>query len=206
MFLIHPTPQTWCYLDTIFLFDQIPSGYPFSERCIIVSVKARCGYDLEFQVLTERGVLRDKLPVSALEAAQTPPLIEQEKLQRWSCPSDYLTVVQLPLGTGKFISDGSQFVYHWTVDFHHCGAELDLGDSQIPEEHKCMHFIECVETQRFYLMPNNCLLFDHSTLVTKQMKSNPGYKVAKKDYSVERFRNNNMNDDTLQFYDIGENP
>jgi hypothetical protein len=193
MYLVHPTPSHYLYLDTQFLFDgKKPDDYEAWERCLLISVKARTGYDLEFQVLTEKGMLRDKLPISALRTGINDSVSHQEDLQRWSCPSYYLTIVQLPMQTGKAWIDGDQriFKYWFTVDFA-SGMEIDPGsDVDIPEEHKAMHIIELLDSSELAAMPNNSVVWDHATLVSRdnQLRSNPGYIVQKEDYSVERFR------------------
>jgi hypothetical protein len=110
---------------------------------MLVSVKARTGYDLEFQVLTERGVLRDKLPISALKTRVSESSLDQDDLQRWCCPSYYLTITKLPLQSGFawICGDRMAFQYMFTVDFAP-GLEVDPGsDVEIPEEHKAMHII-----------------------------------------------------------------
>lgn len=196
MFLVHPTPAHYLWLDTSYLFDQrtAPEDYPFQERCLLISVKARTGYDLEFQVLTERGVLRDKLPIVALshmEFDKRPDFYNQESLQRWSCPSKYLTIVELPLQTGKAWIGLCKvpFRYLFTVDFTD-GFEIDPGsDVSIPEEHKAQHIV-VLACGQLAALPNNSIIWDHPTLVSvdKQLTKNPGYKVQTKDYSVERYR------------------
>lgn len=193
MFLIHPTPAMYLYLDTSFLFNgKTPEDYPHLEKCLLISVKARTGFDLEFQVLTERGMLRDKLPIVALfQKEPMEKLFSQEDLQRWCCPSHYLTVVQLPLQTGKAWIQGETvpFDYLFTVDF--CsGLEIDPGcDTDIPEEHKAMHLI-ALKNGQLAAMPNNSLVWDHATIVQGdlQLTKNVGYKVQEKSYSVEKYR------------------
>jgi hypothetical protein len=193
VYLVHPTPSVYLYLNTNYLFDHNrPADYPPWERCLLVSVKAKTGYDLEFQVLTERGVLRDKLPIEALKTRIHETVLDQEDLQRWCCPSFYFTVTKLPLQSGFawICGDRMAFQYMFTVDFAP-GMEIDPGsDVEIPEEHKAMHIIELIETGDIAAMPNNSLVWDHPTLVPedKQLKENPGYIVQKADYSVERFR------------------
>jgi hypothetical protein len=193
MFLVHPTPAKYLWLDTFFLFDgEPPEDYPHLEKCLLISVKARTGYDLEFQVLTERGMLRDKLPIMALyhEEPQA-QLYDQNDLQRWCCPSHYLTITQLPLQTGKVWIAGQTipFEYLFTVDY--CsGLEIDPGcDTDMPEEHKAMHVL-ALSTGQLAAMPNNSLVWDHPTLVPKnlQLTTNPGYKVARQFFSVEKYK------------------
>lgn len=196
MYLVHPTPAKYLWLDTSYLFDNrvAPDHYPMQERCLLISVKARTGYDLEFQVLTERGVLRDKLPIVALSHLkfdERPDFYPQEFLQRWCCPSKHLTIVELPLQTGKAWIQMSKvpFQYLFTVDFTD-SYELDPGsDVSMPEEHKAQHII-ILSCGQLAAMPNNSLIWDHPTLVSedKQLKANPGYKVQTKDYSVERYK------------------
>lgn len=196
MFLVHPTPAHYLWLDTSYLFDgeKIPDDYPIEERCLLISVKARTGYDLEFQVLTERGMLRDKLPIVALskkKISKQPDFFLQKELQRWACPSKSITVWQCPLQTGKVWINGLQrpFEYLFTVDFTD-SLELDPGsDVSMPEEHKAQHII-VLDNGQLAAMPNNSLVWDHPTLVPEdlQLKSNPGYKVQTEDYSVERYR------------------
>jgi len=193
VYLTHPTPSAYLYLNTNYLFDHNrPADYPPWERCLLISVKAKTGYDLEFQVLTERGVLRDKLPIEALKTRIHETVLDQEDLQRWCCPSFYLTITKLPLQSGFawITGDRMAFQYMFTVDFA-AGMEIDPGsDVEIPEEHKAMHIIELIETGDLAAMPNNSLVWDNPTLVPedKQLKENPGYIVQKQDYSVERFR------------------
>jgi hypothetical protein len=180
----------YAYLRSEFLFDgDLPEDYPVVERCLLISVKAKLGYDLEFQVLTCRGVLRDKLPISALWSDLFYEAYTQRQLQRWCCPSSYLTVVELPLNTGKVWIGNEQvpFEYQFTVDFG-SGMELEPGsDVSLPEEHKAMHIIK-IDNQ-FAAMPNNSLVWDHPTLVPidKQLTTNPGYKVTTKTYCVESY-------------------
>lgn len=195
MYLVHPLPTTYVHIHTHFLFGgihNVPQDYPKTEPCMLVSVKARTGYDLEFQVLTHRGVLRDKLPIEALIAdSNSPSVYKQAQLQRWCCQSNYLTVVQLPLQTGKVWIEGKQvkFKYMFTVDFAPSTFEPDPGsDAHIPCEHKAMHIIQV--GGQFAAMPNNSLVWDHPSLVPAdlQLSSNPGYLVQSEDYSVERWK------------------
>lgn len=192
MYLVHPTPAIYAYLRTEFLFNgNKPHDYPDIEKCLLISVKAKTGFDLEFQVLTSRGMLRDKLPISSLlVSSDIKPLRQQQQLQRWCCPSSYLTIVSLPLQTGKVWIEGKQasFEYLFTVDFG-VGIEIDPGsDAAIPEEHKAMHIIQ-VDGQ-LAAMPNNSLVWDHPTLVPQnlQLRENVGYKVQTQSYSVEKFQ------------------
>jgi hypothetical protein len=214
MFLLHQIPAKECWLDTHYLFNgDLPADYPSFEKCVLISVKSKRGFDLEFQVLTERGVLRDKLPISALSSSisfESNQFFAQDELQRWCCPSFYLSVIELPLGTGKAWIRQRQmpFEYWFTVDFCHVGSEIDLTDTSIPEEHKCMHVV-ALKNGQIAALPNNSLVWDHATLVSEasQLKANPGYKAACETYSVERYKlAGSPVSQNLHLYDAGFEP
>jgi hypothetical protein len=215
MYLVHPTPPLRVFVDNDFLYGvgNVPKHEDVVTPGILISVKARLGYDLEFQVLLENGALRDKLPISALgmnpDFTWWTTFHGQSDLQRWCCPANHLTVTQLPLVSGKAWIGNARipFSYLFTVDMVHCGPELDLGDSHVAEEHKSMHIIELDEMGLIAAMPNNSLVFDHPTLIpeNKQLTKNPGYVVASNFPCSEAFKlaKPSISKDQ-QFYDATE--
>lgn len=173
------------------------AGYLYDHRshvdefvwCQMMTVKAVYGRCLEFQVLTENGVLRDKLPVQALCIKKDAPTLPLGQQELWDCPSDQVFVYQMSrVGRMQlWLPNKKQLKgnYLFTCDFIHTGSHtLDIGESLIPSEHKAKHII-AGDDGNLYAYPNNRALVMHSTMTTNLLKSNPGYKVCSEIPSVE---------------------
>src|SRR5690606_30362568 len=84
------------WLRREFLFDDQKAHGEF-ERALLVSAKSLYGRAMEFEVLTEYGVLRDKLPIEAICTKKDSPRRHTTDLQLWNCFSKNMTIIQKPI-------------------------------------------------------------------------------------------------------------
>lgn len=193
------------WLRREFLFNE-ESNHGEFERAILISAKAIYGRALEFEVLTESGVLRDKLPVGALCTRTSAPKRRTEDLQLWNCFSKTMTVIQKPIlnrvQVYNKLNNKLEWGTYWhTFDFCLDDNRYDLGMAEQPDEHKCLHFIE-MDDGNFMLQPNNRCLWSDPSFVTKPFDSKAGYKVATSFVDCERGDEWRTSDDDLQYYKV----
>lgn len=195
------------WLRKEFLFDD-QEGHGEFVRALLISAKALYGRALEFEVLTESGILRDKLPVEAICTKKSAPRRPTPELQLWNAFSKRMTIIEKPIlnrvkvfskKTGK-LEWGS---YWFTFDFCLDDTIYDLGVAEQPDEHKCLHFIE-MDDGNFMLQPNNRCLWTDPSFVTKPFDTNAGYKVATKVIDCERGDDWVTEDSNAQYYKIEE--
>ena len=194
------------WLRKEFLFDDQECHGEF-ERALLISAKALYGRALEFQVLTDRGVLRDKLPVEAIVHKQTAPRRPTPDLQLWNAFSKRMAVVEFPILSRVKVYNKQQKLewgsYMWTFDFCLEDNIYDLGVAEQPDEHKCLHFI-AMDDGNFMLQPNNRCLWTDPSFVTKPFDSKAGYKVSTSYVDCELGDKWNTSDDDRQYYEVKE--
>ena len=192
------------WLRKEFLFDDEKHHGEF-ERALLISAKALYGRALEFEVLTEYGVLRDKLPVEAICTKKDAPRRPTTDLQLWNAFSKSMTVIEKPILDRVQVFNKKQKLewgtYWWTFDFCLDDNRYDLGVAEQPDEHKCLHFIE-MDDGNFMLQPNNRCLWTDPSFVTKKFDPKVGYKVTTKYVNCEQGDKWHTSDDDLQYYTV----
>jgi len=195
------------WLRREFLFDDQKAHGEF-ERALLISAKSLYGRAMEFEVLTEYGVLRDKLPIEALSTKNGAPRRNTTDLQLWNCFSKNMTIIEKPVLNRVQVYNKKQKLewgsYWWTFDFCANDNIYDLGLSEQPDEHKCLHFIE-MDDGNFMLQPNNRCLWTDPSFVTKKFDPSVGYKVATSFVDCEDGKDWKTSDDDLQYYKVEEN-
>lgn len=192
------------WLRKEYLFDRQKHHGEF-ERAILVTAKTIPGRALEFEVLTERGVLRDKLPIEAIVASKDAPFVKTEDLQLWNCFSYHFTVIQKTFlnRCSVFCKDKKQRkgTYLWTFDWSGEDPNFDYTLAEEPDEHKCLHFIE-MDDGNFMLQPNNRVRWFEPSFVTKDFPEKPDYKVTTFVVDCEKGDTWKTSDDDRQYYDV----
>jgi hypothetical protein len=166
-------------------------------KAVLISVRCNEGSAALFQVLTEYGMMRDKLPISALawkipEDEMVWETYPFHSLQLWDCFSKVFSLVTL-----NYVYNASVDVrmknrttlegtYLYTIQW---GANenngMDFTLSEDPQEHKSHHFI-MLETGQFALQPNNRILrWYEPSFVTKKYEGQP-WKINTQEYSCEQ--------------------
>lgn len=147
-------------------FNNDADDYGY-ERAVLISARCLEGSAVLFQVLTETGRMRDKLPISAF-CWKIPDFEDVwddfpfHSLQLWDCFSRDFTVVQLAyvyncrvsvlMKNRKTLEGQYQWTIQWAGNTNAGGADITLAEDG--SEHKSHHFIK-LENGLFALQPNN---------------------------------------------------
>jgi hypothetical protein len=182
-----------------FFFDE-PENPKYKgkyTKAILISVRCNEGSAALFQVLTEHGMMRDKLPISAICWKQ--PADETvwdtypfHSLQLWDCFSKVFSIVTLNhvynanvdvLMKNKTVVGGNYiFTIQWGGN-ENTGTDLTLAED--PSEHKSHHFI-MLETGQFALQPNNRIIkWYEPSFVTSDYKGKP-WKINTQEFACEQ--------------------
>lgn len=192
------------WLRSEFHYDR-KSHHGQFERAVLISAKSIPGRAMEFEVLTERGVLRDKLPLEAIVHSKDHEHFSTPDLQLWNCFSYNFTVIKKP-----WLSRCSVFCKDkqkrngeclWTFDWAGQTDHYDTSLAEEPDEHKCLHFIQ-MDNGTFMLQPNNRVQWYEPSFVTKPFPEKPDYKVTTYAVDCEEGDKWRTSDDDRQFYDI----
>ena len=203
-YLVHNLPPHKTWLRLQYMYDN-QSHHGEFERCVLITAKCIPGRAIEFEVLTERGVLRDKLPIEALCHSKDAPLLPTEYLELWNAFSYNFTVIQKSwLNRCSVFTKDKKHIkgqYLWTFDFSGEHPNLDFSLAEEPSEHKCLHFI-ALDNGCYALQPNNKVRWYEPTLITKPFPEHPDYKVATQAYDCERGDDWHTEDSDRWAYDI----
>lgn len=174
---------------------------------VLVSARAMSGQALLFQVLLENGVLRDKLPISALTHKIGVPKRDFDELQLWNCFSanvsvhniNYLCGLRVDVFNKRMQWESGEYLwtFQWGADMTF-GIDLTLAED--PAEHKSGHFI-MLDSGEFAVQPNNRLRFYEPSLVTKPFPEKPDYKVNTEFFNCESKEKWITEDSDRWFYD-----
>jgi hypothetical protein len=204
MFLTHNLRPEKVLLRKEFLYDD-KAHHGEYERAILVSAKAIPGRALEFEVMTDCGVLRDKLPLEAICSKASAPRVPTHQLQLWNCFSYNFAIIEKHFlkRCAVFCKDRKirYGTYWWTFDFCSDDPNYDLSMSEMPDEHKCLNFIE-MDDGNFMLQPNNRIRWFESSFITKEFPKDPDYKVTTQYIDVEESDKWTTSDDDKQYYTI----
>jgi hypothetical protein len=189
------------------------------EQAVLISVRCLEGSAALFQILTETGRMRDKLPLSAFcwKIPDSEDVWEKypfHSLQLWDCFSRDFSIVQLSYvyncRTTILMKDRSQLEgqYQWTIQWagnnNLGGADITLAEDG--SEHKCHHFIR-LDNGLFALQPNNRILkWNEPSFCTKPIgKDEAPWVVNEAEYCCEQHEKWTTEDTKSYFYDLKEN-
>lgn len=185
-----PSDKVWVKKEYLYDFKK---GHGELQRGILINAKSIPGYALTFQVLLDNGVMRDKLPISALlhkpiEGEELP----LDFLQLWNCFSYTITCSEPTFITGlrvdvlmknkKWFKGTHRLTFDWSGENH---RNLDMSLCEQPDEHKSGHLIE-LDNGQYAIQPNNRVRFYESSFVTKPFPTRPDYKVCTEFINVEQ--------------------
>ncbi len=189
------------------------------EQAVLISVRCLEGSAALFQILTETGRMRDKLPLSAFcwkipDSEDVWWKYPFHSLQLWDCFSRDFSIVQLSYvfncRTTVLMKDRSQLEgqYQWTIQWagntNLGGADITLAEDG--SEHKCHHFIR-LDNGLFALQPNNRILkWNEPSFCTKPIgKDEAPWVVNEAEYCCEQHEKWTTEDTKSYFYDLKEN-
>jgi hypothetical protein len=167
-------------------------------KAILISIRCNEGSAALFQVLTEHGMMRDKLPISAIcwkqpdteEVWKTYPF---HSLQLWDCFSKVFTLVGLNyvynanvdvlMKNGDTVGGTYMLTIQWGSN-ENTGIDLTLAEDF--QEHKSHHLI-MLDNGLFALQPNNRIIkWYEPSFVTSEYKGKP-WKINTQEYSCEQY-------------------
>lgn len=189
-----------------YMFQMASEKVGQFHRGIITSIRCLPGQVVLFQVLLENGVMRDKLPCSALllEPELPSPDLPFHFLQIWNCFSHNFTVF-----TNSYVYDTRVSVFmkdkkwydgsYFTTINWGCG-ENDYTLAEDPEEHKSHHVV-LLDNGQIAIQPNNRMQWGEPSFVTKPFPTNPEYKVNTEYWNAEGYEKWATEDSDKYLYD-----
>lgn len=176
-----PPLKVWVRKE--YLYDG-QRGHGELQRAVLIEAKSLPGYATLFQVLLDNGVVRDKLPLHALQHEErlTGPELPNDYLQLWNSFSynvvaseSYLSGLRCDvLMKNRSWAPG---VCLFTLDWYGKDEALDRSHSEQPDEHKSAHFIE-LDNGQYAMQPNNRIRWYEPSFVTKPFPERPDYTVC----------------------------
>ena len=167
-------------------------------KAILISIRCNEGSAALFQVLTEHGMMRDKLPISAIcwkipENEDVWNLYPFHALQLWDCFSKVFTLttlnyvynanVDVKMKNGNVVGGNYLLTIQWGANETH-GLDLTLAEDF--QEHKSHHMI-MLDTGQFALQPNNRIAkWYEPSFVTSEYQGKP-WKINTQEYSCEQY-------------------
>ena len=161
-------PHLKCYVRKEYLHD-LNKGHGEFVDCVIIAVKSIQGRALMFEAyLPDYGACFDKFPLSAFVWRKDIKEDEQLPLgtiELWDCFSNNIQIwtkqllkncdVDIVIRGGQKI--GGQYLF--TIDS--CNGDvnmIDVGVSEVPEEHKQFNFGK-LDNGQYFAQPNNRMLW-----------------------------------------------
>ncbi len=175
------------------------------ENVCVFAARSVANRALLFHVMTDSGVQRANVPVSALVHTKDAPQIDLDSLQLWNCFGDEITVCKfayLENARCQVIFKNKNIfwaTYMMTFDWE------NNVYSNTPHDYKNAHLLK-LDNGCFALQPNNRILWRDSNFITKPLTPNniPRYKVDKKIFACERSDRWVAEDTDAFYYDIIE--
>ena len=164
------------------------------------AIQSVSGKILTFHVMTDDGMVRNRVPLSEIFLKEPTNDIPYHFKQLWDCFSENVTVIEydfLKCHKAQIVlRDGSKSwgTYMFTVDWY------DNPFSNEPSDYKCGHIFKADDG---YLMcqPNNRIFWKDSNWVTKKLPENlKQFKVDTELISVENVSDRWVSEDTDSFY------
>ena len=167
-------------------------------KAILISIRCNEGSAALFQVLTEHGMMRDKLPISAIcwkipEDESVWTKYPFHSLQLWDCFSKVFTVttlnyiynanVDIKMKNGDLLGGNYLLTIQWGAN-ETFGQDLTLAEDS--QEHKSHHMFT-LDNGLFALQPNNRIMkWYEPSFVTSEYKGKP-WKINTQEYSCEQY-------------------
>ena len=201
-------PVQYAQVRKEYLYD-LKSHHGEVEDCVIFGLASMAGKAVLFHCLLPNGAIYYRLPISAFiqrayDILQVPRM-RLDELELWDSFSYYPAITVFDFLAGqecKYLGKDKKFYtgeYLFTIDWAHPEPNiLDVDHSEIPQEHKCGHFI-ALNNGNYAIQPNNRVLWHVGNFTTK--KEWPDYKTQTSEWSVEN-KNWTTDDTDRMFYDI----
>ena len=201
-------PVLYAQVRKEYLYD-LKSHHGEVEDCVIFGLASMAGKAVLFHCLLPNGAIYYRLPISAFiqrayDISQVPRM-RLDELELWNSFSYYPSVTTFDFLAGqecKYLGKDKKFYtgeYLFTIDWAHPEPNiLDVDHSEIPQEHKCGHFI-ALNNGNYAIQPNNRVLWHVGNFTTK--KEWPDYKTQTSEWSVEN-KDWTTDDTDRMFYDI----
>ena len=201
-------PVQYAQVRKEYLYD-LKSHHGEVEDCVIFGLASMAGKAVLFHCLLPNGAVYYRLPISAFiqrayDISQVPRM-RLDELELWNSFSYYPAVTTFDFLAGqecKYLGKDKKFYtgeYLFTIDWAHPEPNiLDVDHSEIPQEHKCGHFI-ALATGNYAIQPNNRILWHLNNFTTK--KEWPDYKTQTSEWNVEN-KDWSTDDTDRMFYDI----
>ena len=187
-------PHLKCYVRKEYLHD-LNKGHGEFVDCVIIAVKSIQGRALMFEAyLPDYGACFDKFPLSAFVWRKDIKEDEQLPLgtiELWDCFSNNIQIwtkqllkncdVDIVIRGGQKI--GGQYLF--TIDS--CNGDvnmIDVGVSEVPEEHKQFNFGK-LDNGQYFAQPNNRMLWYEQSLTPKDLKT-PDFQVSSRYFFSEQ--------------------
>lgn len=210
-------PPTRVWVRDGFFFND-PENPKYKDKYtlgVLISVRCNEGSAALFQVLTEHGMMRDKLPISAICWEKPKSYSEWKKypfhyLQLWDCFSKVFSVITLNyvynakvdilLKNKEIVSGHYMYTIQWGGNENY-GTDLTLAED--PGEHKSHHVI-ALDNGMFAIQPNNRIIkwYDPS-FTTKKYEGEP-WKVNELEFCCEHHERWETEDSKNYFYQTKE--
>ena len=201
-------PATYAQVRKEYLYD-LQKHHGEVEDCVIFGLASIAGKAVLFHCLLPNGAIYYRLPISAFiqrafDISQVPRM-RLDELELWNSFSYYPSVTTFDFLAGrecKYLGKDKKFYsgeYLFTIDWAHPEPNiLDVDHSEIPQEHKCGHFI-ALKNGNYAIQPNNRILWHVGNFTTKNEW--PDYKTQTSEWNVET-KDWSTDDTDRMFYDI----
>lgn len=188
--------------EHMFAYEE---GHGEFERVYVFAARSVSQRALLFHCMTESGVQRANVPISALVHKLDATIIDLDYLQLWNCFSNEMTVCKFEYLTNMrckvILKDKSVEwgTYMMTFDWENNSYSLT------PHDYKNAHLLK-LDNGCFALQPNNRILWRDSNFITKPLDIGaiPKYKVDKQEFICERSDRWTSEDSDSFYYDIIE--
>lgn len=192
----------WVRREHFFAYE---SGHGEFEWCCAFAARSVAGRALLFHCMTESGMQRANVPVSAMVHRQDAPATDLDMLQLWNCFGNEVTACKFSYLEGwrcqAVLKDRSRRwgTYMMTFDWENNAYSLE------PRDYKNAHLIR-LDDGCFALQPNNRIFWRDSNFVTKPLDQDdvPRYKVDRDVFVCERSDRWVSEDGDCFYYDIRE--
>ena len=201
-------PVQYAQVRKEYLYD-LQSHHGEVEDCVIFGLASMAGKAVLFHCLLPNGAVYYRLPISAFiqrsyDISQVPRM-RLDELELWNSFSYYPSVTTFDFLASqecKYLGKDKKFYtgeYLFTIDWAHPEPNmLDVDHSEIPQEHKCGHFI-ALNNGNYAIQPNNRILWHLNNFTTKNEW--PDYKTQTSEWNVEN-KDWSTDDTDRMFYDI----
>lgn len=185
MFLNASIPHIYCQLRAEYLYNLEDHYGEFIPVAVfgVASIPSRA---VMFHAMTEGGAQIARLPISAFVHRADAPDLPLEVLELWDAFSydiavtayDYMRGLRCRTLLRDTLWRTGEYVM--TLDWAGSNYAEDPGEGG----HKCAHLLK-LDNGCFALQPNNRILWEEPSFITKPIQAPPGYKTNTHVWSVE---------------------